>query len=423
MAASIVQNLRELATKGGVKRTVIATIHQPSSQVFTLFDELVILARGKVAFSAPASEALTHFEGLGYTVPPNFNPADHLMEILSVVPGKQEESFAQIKTLTDAWTAKEAEQRVESHAVGVVGEQGVEKEEAVEVGLYNSSYWMQFVMLFIRELNMKSRNPLEYKIPAFQAVFLGLIIGLLYLNIENTSRGVQDVNGGLFFITINVAFTSAFSVGAVFPKELPIFIREHQSSMYGVLPYYMAKQLADLPKQIYQPIIMGSVAFWMMGFSNNLWVWGSFCGILILHSMVCTSLGYMVSCACSSPDMVNAFLPLAILPSILFGGLFLNTANIPVYFIWLEYLSIIKYGYHLLLINVWRDFGAIGCSTADNAANLCTFADGDKVLNFMDVEESTYWPFVGVFISFLVFLRGLGYVFLCSRVSSDAHDM
>lgn len=66
---------------------------------------------------------------------------------------------------------------------------------------------------------MKARNPFEYKIPVGQAVVLGLIIGLLYLKIDNNSRGVQDVNGGLFFICVNGAFTAAFSVGAVFPKD------------------------------------------------------------------------------------------------------------------------------------------------------------------------------------------------------------
>jgi len=243
---------------------------------------------------------------------------------------------------------------------------------------------------------------------------------------------------GLFFICINGAFTAAFSVGAVFPKELPVFLREHKSSMYGIAPYYLAKQVADLPKQIYQPCIMGvvnpnptthcsalsltpnpagTVAFWMMGFSSDLNVWGAFVVLLSLHSMVCCSLGYMVSCACSTPDMVNAFLPLAILPSILFGGLFLNTANIPVYFVWLEYLSIIKYTYHVLLINVWYDFGPIGCSAADAAASLCKFTDGRQVLGYVDVRESTYWPYIGALVGMLFFFRFIGYVFLCDRVS------
>ena len=163
---------------------------------------------------------------------------------------------------------------------------------------------------------------------------------------------------------------------------------------------------------------MGTVAFWMMGFSNDIAVWGNFVGILILYSMTCTSIGYMVSAACSDPDLVNAFLPLCILPSILFGGLFINTANIPVYFVWLEYLSLVKYGYHLLLTNVWRDFGTIGCSQGEQQQGLCTFADGKKVLNFMDVDEDTYWPFLGALFGFLLLLRILGYIFLCRRVKA-----
>lgn len=42
--------------------------------------------------------------------------------------------------------------------------------------------------------------------------------------------------------------------------------------MYAIGPYYLAKQVADLPKQIYQPCLMGTVAFWMMGFSSDLQV-------------------------------------------------------------------------------------------------------------------------------------------------------
>lgn len=86
MAAAIVKHLRTMSTEGGFRRTVVATIHQPSSQVFGLFDELIVMAQGRVAFSASAAEAVTHFDSLGFPVPPNYNPADHLMEILSVLP-------------------------------------------------------------------------------------------------------------------------------------------------------------------------------------------------------------------------------------------------------------------------------------------------------------------------------------------------
>jgi len=43
-----------------------------------------------------------------------------------------------------------------------------------------------------------------------------------------------------------------------------------------------------------------------------------------------------------------------ILPFLLFGGLFLNSNSVPVYFVWLEYLSPIKFGYEAFMHTYWE---------------------------------------------------------------------
>ena len=48
-----------MTTRG---KTVVCTIHQPSSHVFALFDRLVLLAEGRVAYQGSASGALAFFE-------------------------------------------------------------------------------------------------------------------------------------------------------------------------------------------------------------------------------------------------------------------------------------------------------------------------------------------------------------------------
>lgn len=50
----VTQTLRALS-RGG--RTVIASIHQPSSEVFELFDLLYLLSGGKTVYFGQASEA------------------------------------------------------------------------------------------------------------------------------------------------------------------------------------------------------------------------------------------------------------------------------------------------------------------------------------------------------------------------------
>lgn len=50
----VTQTLRSLSRDG---RTVIASIHQPSSEVFELFDRLYLLSGGKTVYFGQGSEA------------------------------------------------------------------------------------------------------------------------------------------------------------------------------------------------------------------------------------------------------------------------------------------------------------------------------------------------------------------------------
>lgn len=59
MALIVAQALADLAHRTNV--TVICSIHQPSSQVFLSFDQLLLLDGGHVAYNGVAREAATHF--------------------------------------------------------------------------------------------------------------------------------------------------------------------------------------------------------------------------------------------------------------------------------------------------------------------------------------------------------------------------
>ena len=71
--------IKDYAIKEG--KTIIATIHQPSSQLFYIFDKLLLLANGQLAYFGKSTHVVPFFEeGLGYSISPHFNPADFMME-------------------------------------------------------------------------------------------------------------------------------------------------------------------------------------------------------------------------------------------------------------------------------------------------------------------------------------------------------
>ena len=54
-AFSVVQTLRQLAVDGG--RTIVSSVHQPSSEVFALFDDLCLLSSGECVYFGDAKLA------------------------------------------------------------------------------------------------------------------------------------------------------------------------------------------------------------------------------------------------------------------------------------------------------------------------------------------------------------------------------
>lgn len=78
-AFNVVECLVALARN--YKRTVVFTIHQPRSNIVTLFDQLVLVASGRVIYSGPQQEAQNYFKQIGYPCPPGFNIADYMIDL------------------------------------------------------------------------------------------------------------------------------------------------------------------------------------------------------------------------------------------------------------------------------------------------------------------------------------------------------
>ncbi|GLE08788.1 hypothetical protein PINS_up020203 [Pythium insidiosum] len=101
MAETVVMQLQQLARDG---RTVIATIHQPSSELFTLFDKLYLLADGATVYSGNASDAVEYFAKLGLQCPSFVNPTDFFMRQLVVLDVEKDEVGAnRVQLLKDEW--------------------------------------------------------------------------------------------------------------------------------------------------------------------------------------------------------------------------------------------------------------------------------------------------------------------------------
>jgi len=95
-ALQIVRLLDRQAKKG---KTVITTIHQPSSEAFQTFDRLILMMDGYIVYQGKAKDSTSYFSTIGFNCPTRSNPADYFMKVLTVNYPKGEEDEKQIQNI------------------------------------------------------------------------------------------------------------------------------------------------------------------------------------------------------------------------------------------------------------------------------------------------------------------------------------
>ncbi|EDW11067.2 ABC transporter G family member 21 isoform X1 [Drosophila mojavensis] len=75
------------------QKTIVISVHQPSSQMFHMFDKLLLLHQGRTAYFGEVNNIYRHFESIGVTIKAHYNPADFVLEQLKSHPDIREKLF------------------------------------------------------------------------------------------------------------------------------------------------------------------------------------------------------------------------------------------------------------------------------------------------------------------------------------------
>ncbi|KAK8401171.1 hypothetical protein O3P69_002735 [Scylla paramamosain] len=296
-ARKLVRMMKDMAARG---KTILCTIHQPSTDVFLMFDKLLLLAEGRLAYMGSSNGALEFLDGLGHKCPSTFNPADFYIHTLAVQPGHELRSRERIKRICDNFAVSAYAKDVEL-IIQYQDNRFLQFEDMQTFRVLTSTilthhrklpgWWTQLYWLWWRAVKDSYRNPAVHGIRILQKIVMALLIGVCYFGVEINQRGIQDIEGVLFIYITENTFPSVYAVLNVFPLELPLFLREYKNGIYRCDTYYISKMAALMPGFFLDPLIFVSICYWIVGLRPHLYQFLMTIVVLVFTANTASSCG------------------------------------------------------------------------------------------------------------------------------------
>ncbi|CAI5537048.1 unnamed protein product [Closterium sp. Naga37s-1] len=418
-ALRIIQVIQNLAKSG---RTVVTTIHQPSSRLFHAFDKLLLLSEGNVIFFGQAADAMGYFGRLGFEPLFATNPADFLLDLatgttadvrLPGVLGESEEWHGKsmpeqqhdVKEFVARAHREQQQPLVHAELAGLPASSDADQKSVLQRRGWTAPWLLQFSVLWTRGLKERRHevlSPLRF----YQVTALGFICGMLWFGSErNTAMEIQDQVGLLFFISIFWGFFPLFAAIFTFPQERSILAKERASDMYRLSAYYLSRQLSDLPMEWLLPTLFLLICYFM---ANLKLTAAAFFGLLFSTYLIVTTAqgcGLFLGAAVMDVKVATTLASVLLLTFMLAGGYYLQT--IPAFIAWIKYISFTYYAYRLIIKTQFSPSDTFECGLpSDPSAIICPISDAPSFRGF---SLGDAWVDVVALLVQVAFYRGLGY--------------
>lgn len=154
--------------------TALVSLLQPAPETFNLFDDVILMAEGKVVYHGPCSHVIQHFEECGFKCPERKGVADFLQEVTSKKDQAQywyrtdiPYSYVSVDQFSQMFKASSIGRNLEDD-LSRPYDKARSHSSALSFSKYSLSKWELFKACTARELLLMKRNSFVYVFKAGQ---------------------------------------------------------------------------------------------------------------------------------------------------------------------------------------------------------------------------------------------------------------
>lgn len=326
----VMDRITRLARREGM--TVVAAIHQPSSEVFELFHGLCLLAYGRTVFFGAASMANEFFTSNGFPCPPLRNPSDHYLRTINKDFDKDIEEDYQsnprstaeaIEILVKSYRSSVSSQQVTTQIADIRGMGGA------LVKKRNPACFITQSLVLTRRSFVNMYRDLGYYWLRFAIyIALCLCVGTIFHDVGHGYGSIQARGSMLMFIA---SFLTFMAIGGFpsFVEDMKIFGRERLNGHYGVTAFTIANTLSATPYLALVSVVPGAIAYYLVGLQKSIDHFVYFSLVLFMCMMLVE--GLMMIVASIVPDFLMGIITGAGIQGVMMlnGGFFRLPDDLP----------------------------------------------------------------------------------------------
>eukprot|EP00798_Chlamydomonas_sp_ICE-L_P008106 gene8106-1352_t len=384
--------------------TICATIHSPSQFTFSLFDDLLMLVKGRVVYFGPASEGPTFAISICPDVKERsdgYNDAEFLVDLITEADRKGRGNEIAVG-YAESSLFKANAGRLERFVI----EQGplhedVQRELKTKTATVTPWYHGWWV-LFKYRTTRNYRDP-EWLGPRLgDKFFVSLLMMTLYLgkgdDFSNSNLG--NLSALLFAWVLLPSYGAAAYVPSLV-MERGLFSRERNDGLYITITYLLHKMFEEFLMNLVFSVGIAAYTFYGIDFYGEFVLFW-----LVYFVMLCVGVqvAYLVAAVSPSLDAANALLPAYVTTWLFFGGFLLTFDKMPWYWKWYSYIVPLKYCWGSLMVNMFSGDG--GDPIWDEGTN-------KTVLETYSLENVDKWAYLG-YTSLFWFVYFIGTVLAMS---------
>ncbi|CAI0420674.1 unnamed protein product [Linum tenue] len=396
--------------------TTVISLLQPAPETYDLFDDIILLSDGQIAYQGPCENVLEFFEHMGFKCPDRKGVADYLQEVTSRKDQKQ--YWAIMDQAYRFITTKEFSEAFQTFHVGrKIGDElsvPYDRSKSHPAALATKTYGVGMKELlkanFAREFLLIKRNSFVYVFKLTQILIIALLTMTVFFRTRMHRNTIQDGGvfmGALFFTLITIMFKGMAEIPMTIAK-LPVFYKQRNMLFYPPWIYSIPPWILKIPISFLEVAIWVSLTYYVVGFDPNFGRLIRFYVLLAATNQMASALFRFIAATGRNMIVANTFGSFVLLSIFALSGFILSPDYIKKWWVWAYWVSPMMYGQNAIVIN---EFLAPSWSHVPSNSN-STESLGVQVLRSRGffTEPHWYWLGLGATLGFL-FLFNIAFAF------------